>query len=380
MSGRPRQQRLHVAPSVWPTLLGAAVSFALAAHERLVWPQIVGCVLVAIVATSLVGVARQGRFSVELAAPAQAIVGEALETTLRITNHASVGRGSLLVRQRWRGSRRLVPELVAFVDVVVPAGDDVVVRTRRTALARGAADTVEVEIEIAGAFGFFSRMSRQSWPQQLLVLPAPAPSMDVLASDGLQTGAAGGRIPDVDVRGVRDWRAGDRISHVHWRSVVRTGRMTVLDREGASAGSLAVLLLAPGKRGRPVKDALFETSVSVAAATAASALRAGTSLCVVAQPSGRAAKGTKGVVRHPLDEASLLECLARVETAVPPSDEVLGHALSHAGAGGTLLVVAAGATPPAWRSRIFDAAAAVGVTAVDVADLHRADTPDRMPA
>ena len=376
MSGRARQQRLQVAPNVWPTLLGAAVSFVLAAHEQLIWPQVVGCVLLGLVATSFAGVARQARFSVDLVAPVQAIVGEPFETTLRIANQATVSRGSLLVRQRWRASRRLVSELVGFVDVV-PARGEVALRTIRTPLARGAADTVEVEIELAGAFGFFSRVYRQSWPQQLLVLPAPAPVVDVLAADGLQMGAAGGRIPDVEVRGVRDWRSGDRISNVHWRSVVRTGRMTVLDRDGASAGSLVVLLLAPSRRGRPVKDTLFETGVAIAAATAANALRTGASVCVVAQPAGRA---SPALVRHPVNEASLLECLARVDIAVSPSDEVLEHALSHAGPGGMLLVVAASVTPIAWRTRVFDAAAALSVAAVDVAEIGRLEPANRMPA
>jgi hypothetical protein len=260
----------------------------------------------------------------------------------------------------------LVPDLVALVDVVGGRGA-VAVRAWRTPIARGAADIADVEIEIAGPFGFFSRTSRQQMRQPLLVLPASSPAWGLPANAGVLLGSAPGITPDADVQGVRDWRTGDQISHVHWRSVVRTGRMTVLDREARSAGTVVVLVMAPARRGRPVKDPAFESGISTAAATVVEALRHGIATCIVAQSE------TFGF-RHLGSEGDVLESFARLEIADAPSDALLAHALAHVAHGGVLLVVAAKSTPAGWRSRVFEAAAAARADAIDIATMPQIPT------
>lgn len=363
---RQQRQQLHMAPHVWPTLAGAGASFLFAAHERLIWPQILGCVLVALVAASLVAVAPVSRLRIEVDAPDRVMAGEPFETTLRLVNQGTWARRSIVVRHRWRSRRQLVPQLVALVDVVGGRGA-ATVRVWRTPIARGAADTADVEIEIAGPFGFFSRTSRQQMRQPLLVLPASSQAWSLPADGGVLPGSAPGITADADVHGVRDWRTGDQISHVHWRSVVRTGRMTVLEREARSAGTVVVLVMAPARRGRPVKDPAFEAGISTAAATVVEALRHGVSTCIVAQAE------TFGF-RHLGSESDVLESFARLQTADAPSDALLTHALAHLACGGVLLVVAAKSTPPAWRSRVFEAAAAAGADAVDIATMPQLAT------
>src|SRR6185437_8171966 len=80
------RQRVQVAPSVWPTLLAAVAAFWLAARESLIWPQILGCVLVALVATSLAAVLLPLTFSVSVDAPSHVRVGEPFETNVRLRN------------------------------------------------------------------------------------------------------------------------------------------------------------------------------------------------------------------------------------------------------------------------------------------------------
>lgn len=370
---RPRQhQQLQMAPHVWPTVAGAGVAFAVAAHERLIWPQLIGCVLVALVVASLVAVLPVSRLCVEVDVPDRVMAGEPFETVLRVANRGAWARRSVVVRHRWRSRRRLVPELVALVDVVEGRGE-AVVRSWRTPLARGAADVADVEIEIAVPFGFFSRTSKQLIRQPLLVLPASSQAIEFAANAGVLAGAATGATSEADVHGVREWRSGDQINQVHWRSVLRTGRMTVLDREGRSAGTVVVLVMAPPRRRRPVKDPAFESAVSTAAATVVEALRHGIATCVVAQTPNFG-------FRHLGSETDVLESFARIEAADMPSDELLAHALAHVAHGGVLLVVSAKSTPAQWRSRVFDAAAAAGAEAIDVGVMPQLGPTVQAPA
>jgi uncharacterized protein (DUF58 family) len=358
------RQRLHAAQSVWPTLGGAAAAFALAAYDQLIWPQLVGCVLLAMVLVSLAGAALPLRLVVTVDAPTRVRQGAPFQTAIRLANPSRVARGAIVVRQGWRARRTLVEDLAGFVDSV-PAGGSIVLRTTRTPLARGLAASSHVEIEVAAPFGFFSRVSRHRFAQPLAVLPTPSSAVELPAVDGLQPTGVGARIPDVDIRGVRDWRPGDRISQVHWRSVVRTGRMTVWERDGRSSGSLSVVVLAPARKGgRAVTDDAFEAGISIVAAAGISALHGSAPICLVAQ-----ARTSHPMVRHPASEAELLDCLAAIDVATRPSPDLLEHTLSHAAVGGLVVVLASATTPASWRAAVFDAARAVGATAIDAFDL-----------
>ena len=142
--------------------------------------------------------------------------------------------------------------------------------------------------------------------------------------------------------------------------------MTVVEREGNSAGSLVVVVAAPGKRGRAAKDPAFESAMATAAATATAAMRRGSPICFVAQTRDSAASGNVSAVQHPGDENALLGCFARIEVTRIPSDELLEHAMRHAAHGGTVLLVTSSLTPKAWRARVFHAASTVGAIVVDV--------------
>ncbi|HEX7107228.1 MAG TPA: DUF58 domain-containing protein [Acidothermaceae bacterium] len=365
-TARRARQRVHVAQSVWPTLGGAAAAFALAAYERLIWPQLIGCVLVAMVLISLAAVAFPLRLEVTVDAPSRVRQGVPFDSVIRIANLSRAGRGALLVRQGWParpGRRALVHDLAGYVDDV-PARDAVDLRKTRTPLSRGVADKLCVEVEIAAPFGFFSRVSRHHVAQRLMVLPAPSTEVALPVIDGGQPTGVGARVPDIDIRGVRDWRPGDRIASVHWRSVVRTGRMTVWERDGRSAGSLSVVALAPARRGRVVSDDAFEAGIATVAAAGIVALRGSVPICLVAQE-----KKSLPVVRHPTSEAALLECLAGLDVATRPSPALLEHALSHAADGGLIVVLASSAAPASWRAAVFDAARSIGAIAIDASEL-----------
>ncbi len=355
---RETEQALKPASNVWPTLGVAALLFLLAAHERLLWPQVLGCALVAMVAVSFFTVVRPLALAVDVEAPARVVVGEPFDMCLRIENPRTLRRRDMVVRCRWRSRRPVAPALSVFVDV--EAGTTVV-RVRTAATARGVAGGVDIDIDAAGPFGFFSRVAKYSARHRLVVVPASGRELSVLAGAGRRPGVVPGYLPDVDVRGVRDWRPGDRIGEVHWRSVVRTGRMTVVERDGGSAGSLVVLVVAPADKGKPVVDPRFESALSVAASTAAAALRQGVPTCFVAN--------TRNIgVKHLDDDPALLDCFARLDVAKAPSEAMLDHVVAHAAHGGVVLVVLAKTASASTRVKVFDAVAAVGAMAVDVTE------------
>ena len=67
--------------------------------------------------------------------------------------------------------------------------------------------------------------------------------------------------PGLDVRGVREWRPGDAVRHVHWRSTARTGRLAVLDYAEPTSARSACLIAGT------TAEARFEAALALAAST-----------------------------------------------------------------------------------------------------------------
>ncbi len=359
VAGRVRRQPIHAGPAVLPTLLGAGGSFAFAAHERLLWPQVIGAVLVGLVVVSFLDVLSPLRIEVRVDAPDRVAVGEPFETSVRLTNLGSATRRNLVVRHRIRAGRRLVPDLVGLIDAL-PGRGEATVAARRTPTARGVATHTDVHITQAGAFGLFSRSSAHRIRHPLTCLPQAAAPVNIEESGGAPAGSAMGATPDVDVRGIREWRSGDQLSDVHWRSTIRTGRPAVLDRERRGAGSLvAVVMVAAGSSGRAPRDAEFESALAMVAATATDALRRGVPTCIVAQTAGFG-------YRHPSEESSTLDSFASIDVTDVPTPDLLSHAFGHVASGGTVLLVANSAVPAFWRTQVDAAARNAQVAVIDV--------------
>jgi uncharacterized protein (DUF58 family) len=148
---------------------------------------------------------------------------------------------------------------------------------------------------------------------------------------------------------VRDWRPGDQTRNVQWRSTARTGRLSVLEREQLSGGSLVVLIV--GRNG----DSTLEAAVSQVASTCSAALRRGSTVLI--------ARADGGCVRA-RNEASLLELLARADVPDALADIPMQRALRNAAGGGTVLIAAGRSISADWRAAVQRAAAAAGATVV----------------
>jgi len=336
----------------------AAVAMAfIASIERLVWPQLLSCVLLGMVAASWLAVARRPRFEVRVEMPERIVVAEPFEAVVHLVNHSARGRQAVLVRHRLRAARPIVPDGTAFVE---NSGKEVAVRMTRTPIARGAAACSEVEVVVVGPFGFFSSRSLHRAGGPVLALPSTAAPFALSAlGASVHTGTA--VTPGAEPRGIREWRVGDASHDVHWRSTLRAGRPLVVEREAPAESSLVVVVMAASEgRGRGA-DQPFERAISAVAAAAVTAARRGTPICLVAQRS-------TDCVTHAKDPRAVLDALARIVRTEAPSDVVLRHAAEHAGPGGTILLAANRATPAAWKSRLAAVAAASGAATMNAGD------------
>lgn len=102
-------------------------------------------------------------------------------------------------------------------------------------------------VEGTDVLGLVTRM--KEYPTaltEMLVLPRPVPcSVELPAAGGWgvseaesgQTRGAG-----IEPRGIREYRTGDPLRHVHWRSTARTGRIVVKEFEAGSQATVALMI------------------------------------------------------------------------------------------------------------------------------------------
>jgi len=324
------------------------VLFVVAALTDSVWPQLVGSVGIGFLATSFLAVARPLRIEVSTELPDRVVAGKPFETAILLRNLNSHAARALVVRHSWPTSRTLVAAHATFVDRI-EGHRDLVVGVTRTPAARGVLGASEVRLEATAPFGFFSRTMAILIDRELLVLPVAAPIESIPAGVGVD--GASMQAHGLDAGGVREWRSGDQVRNVQWRSTARTGRLTVVERDQIATGALVVLIA--GRSG----DLALEDAVSKAATVASVALRRGTAVLIASEDGGCVRART---------QASLLELLARADVREPLGDAALNRAMRSAD-GGRVLVAAGRTVSPAWATTVQRAAALAGVTVLDLA-------------
>jgi uncharacterized protein (DUF58 family) len=340
--------RITVARSAWLVLLSAATLLVVAALTDSVWPQILACVGVGFLVTSFAAVARPLRIEVSAELPDRVVAGKPFETAILLRNVSSHATRALVVRHSWPTSRTLIAAHATFVDRI-DSHRDLVVAITRTPAARGVLGASEVRVDATAPFGFFSRTIEIAADRDLLVLPVAAPIESIPASAGGVGASMRSKGPDAG--GVREWRSGDQVRNVQWRSTARTGRLTVVERDDVVNGALVVLIA--GRSGDPD----LEEAVSKAATVASVALRRGTAVLIASEDGGCVRART---------QASLLDLLARADVREPLGDAALNRAMRSAD-GGQVLVAAGRTASAGWAPVVQRAAALAGVTVVDLA-------------
>jgi uncharacterized protein (DUF58 family) len=168
----------------------------------------------------------------------EAFEGEAIAVTLSVTVHHG--------RRYFLELRDAVPGLPAAASII-PVCDSrspAVVTYRTVAQQRGVHHADTVELHTGGLAGLFTSRRRLEARSTLTIFPRYSP----LAEFPLPGASSEGESTPVPVRegleiaGVREFRDGDSLRHVHWRSTARRGTLVVREFERSGRQPLALLL------------------------------------------------------------------------------------------------------------------------------------------
>jgi uncharacterized protein (DUF58 family) len=300
-------------------LLGAAVLFLIGTNMLggILWP------LVAL-----------GGLEAEVRAPDEAMQGgEALvEVVLR-----HPGRGV-----RW--SLRVVDDHLEPTDVFVPSlgpGETIELVTVRSPARRGERASRAVEVRSAAPFGVAERRRRLPVNASTLVLPRVFPVGEVSFVEPVATSEAAHRSAPrrghgPDYLGVREYRPGDPMRHVHWGLTARHGQVMVREFEEERTRRLAIVIDTERDAGETWTP--FDRACAVAASLVAAAAEAGHGVRTIA-----AMDDGVEVLRR-ADAAEIQRWLARLEPTARDVVSVVRGLTSEDLRGVETVVVAT----PAW--------------------------------
>ncbi|MEO8476478.1 MAG: DUF58 domain-containing protein [Actinomycetota bacterium] len=263
----PRLRKRAVGMSI-----GAALLFFLGTNVQAGWLFVIAALLLgAVVAGSILPARMVRRLEVERHAPAEVHQGDDVLVELSVTN-------------RGRGMRLGVVASDPFlepVDVTVPSlasGERAEVATRRRATRRGPQGGAPVGLRSTAPFGVAEhrRTVHDVSGTETLVLPAvfPIGVLPFVRSAATQAHAIHtlprrGQGPDY--LGIREYRPGDSMRHVHWPSTARTGVVMVREFEEEQTRRLAIVIDASLDEGDAwtVLDRVCAAAASVALAATA---------------------------------------------------------------------------------------------------------------
>jgi uncharacterized protein (DUF58 family) len=212
---------------------------------------------------------------------AEAFEGEKIAVTLTVT----VQHG----RRYFLQLRDAVPGLAASTSSI-PVCDSRhpgVVTYRTVAQRRGVHHADTVELHSAGPAGLFTSRRRLDVHNTLTIFPRYWPlefPLPGTSSEGESTPVPARE--GLEITGVREFRDGDSLRHIHWRSTARRGTLVVREFERSGREPLALLLDASSRAYRFAggREA-FEDLVRAAASIAFAVTQAGHDVQLIAANS-----------------------------------------------------------------------------------------------
>jgi uncharacterized protein (DUF58 family) len=285
--------------------------------------------------------------------PPRVAAGETATVVLRLDNVSRLPTGLLLVEDRLPYALGSRPRFV--LDRVEPRGTRSVTYTVRSDV-RGRFTLGPLSIRLSDPFGMCELQRSFTSTDTFTVTPAVTPLPDVQIG-GEWSGSGESRARSVAAAGeddvaTREYRDGDALHRVHWKSTARQGELMVR-REEQPWQSRATLLLdsrALAHRGEGT-GASFEWAVSAAASVGVHLVRRGFGLRLLLDTGG----GISGI-DHQVDglgsdvEGLLLDTLAVAQPSQSEGTRDMGAALRRSG--DTLVVAVLGAVTPEEASEL----------------------------
>jgi uncharacterized protein (DUF58 family) len=332
--------------------------FAMAIQTQSIWMQVVGSALLGLLGISwLVVVIRRPGLTVTISRPVEATVGVSFDVDVRVRNSGRRPSPPLRVISELPGGPDFLAPVTVYLDPVSP-GEQTVLSVPRMPKRRGAARRSTIVLDAIAPFGFFTSRQRVDVPHGLWVAPQTVRSVDVPGVLGAQVDGGGPVGPGLDVRGVREWRPGDAVRHVHWRSTARTGQLAVLDYGEPTVGTIGVLV-AGTTAGAPVPQ--FEAALALAAATALRAIEDGVAVVIAVEDGA-------GYHLEALTQESWHRIFAEMKGVGLPAAATFDRLLAEVGLGGVLVVALGPAVSPGFLEHIEHATSLAGAGVLDTAD------------
>lgn len=317
--------------------LGALVLFVIGTNVQAGWLFVLSSLLLGVVVAGLVLPARMVRgIGIERRSPAEAFQGDEVHVELVVRNG---GRGTKLAIE-------LEDVHVGRVRLFVPSvrpGERAALVTRRRAARRGVAEAAEVVLSSTAPFGVARARRVVPVPGRTTVYPrvvrlGALPALQAFSTFDRATHARGRRGQGHDFLGIRDYRTGDSMRHVHWPSTARHGSVMVRVFEQEHMRRLGIVVDTLADRGE--EDTPLDLACSIAASVALAAMAEGHGVQLAA-----ASGGETQVLTQP-DRGALLDRLAGLRPsgglALP---DLLREAPSRLRGSESLLLVA-----PTWRA------------------------------
>jgi uncharacterized protein (DUF58 family) len=270
--------------------------------------------------------------------PVRTAVGNRIQVTLRVENPARLETGVLLLEDRL--PYQLGPA-ARFVVPGIPGGDRELLAYDLRAAARGRYTIGPLEVRLSDPFGLAQVVSEVAGTTDVVVHPR-VEALTAPDLGGELASAAATRVRHLFTQGdefytTREYRDGDDLRKVHWRSSAKRGQLMIRqeERPWQARALLAVDLRRDAHRGQGGR-ASFERAVSAAASIAVRLAASGYDLALVAEdgrqvrPSGDADQA-----------AAILDFLASVEPTATPSLVPFADRLAHSSGEGLLVAVLA---------------------------------------
>jgi uncharacterized protein (DUF58 family) len=274
--------------------------------------------------------------------PSRVPAGDETTVTLRLENSSLVPTGLLLAEDTLPRGMSARPRFV--IDRLDPRGQrDVFYKVRSQ--VRGRYRIGPLTLRVADPFGMCEVARAFPGVDDLIVIPVVEP-LPVVLLGGEWTGSNDSHpssIPSAgeDDIGTREYRHGDALHRVHWRSTARRGELMVRREEHPRQSRATILLDArAGAHAGEGKQSSLEWGVSAAASLAVHLTRREFTLRVMNE-TGDGLAGLNSEVIAPLPdvEGLLLDALAVLEPTATASLRDASLALARAGSDSVVIAV-----------------------------------------
>jgi uncharacterized protein (DUF58 family) len=338
---RPRRRALGLA-------FGAVLLFVVGTSVQAGWLlAIASCLLGAVIAGLILPRRMVRGIEVERRAPAEAFQGDEVRVDLVVTNRSRGVRLALELRDEHLALAR------AFLPRLRP-GERFIVETRRSASRRGVHSSEEVTLVSGAPFGVGEARRRAEALSETVVHPRLVRLDDLAFLQAAPTPeramhSAPRRGGGPEYLGIREYRSGDSLRHVHWPSTARHGEVMVREFEREQTRRLAVVVDTMTDAGVGSGETPLDRCCSVAASVAFAAHTAGQGVRLIAASGGAPASLARA------EPHTLLRWLAELPPGggLPLAELIGGLGSEVLGAETVLLAL------PTWRANSAESLADV---------------------